>query len=110
VQYTLGRSYGNTGGSNEAQTSACNALETSAFDCENGYNNFDVRHTFNLSLLYSIPYGSGRAHTASGIADLILGGWDVGQRLGQGPQSAGRPPPRPDQPAPPAARHLHVPP
>ena len=26
----------------------------------NGYNNFDVRHTFNLSLLYSLPYGRGR--------------------------------------------------
>ena len=30
------------------------------FEYDNGYNNFDVRHTFNLSVLYSLPYGHGR--------------------------------------------------
>ena len=70
AQYTLARSYGNTGGSNEAQTSANNARELDDFDYDIGYNNFDVRHTFNLSALYTIPYaGRGRA---------LLGGWNVG--------------------------------
>ncbi len=49
AQYTLGYSKGNTGGSNEAQTNACNARTVAEFDCDNGYNLFDVRHTFNLS-------------------------------------------------------------
>ena len=31
---------------------------SSEFDYDNGYNNFDVRHTFNLSLLYPLPYGT----------------------------------------------------
>ena len=35
------------------------------FDYDNGYNNFDVRHTFNLSVLYSIPYGQGRKYGAT---------------------------------------------
>jgi outer membrane receptor protein involved in Fe transport len=65
-QYTLGYSKGNTGGSNEATTAANNARAIPAFDYDNGYNNFDVRHTFNLSAIYTTP-GSG-----------FSGGWSVG--------------------------------
>jgi hypothetical protein len=78
VQYTLGKSFGNTGGSNEALTSANNALTLSQFDYDLGYNNFDVRHTFNISALYQIPYGRNRQHAATGVADAVLGGWDIG--------------------------------
>jgi carboxypeptidase family protein len=87
MQYTLAKSYGNTGGSNEALTAAnnarfaaeapANATNITSFDYDNGYNNFDVRHTFNLSVLYQIPYGRGRSG-AHGVADAILGGWDIG--------------------------------
>jgi hypothetical protein len=52
TQYTLGKSFGNTGGSNEALTAANNARTLEQFEYDNGYNNFDVRHTFNLSALY----------------------------------------------------------
>ena len=80
MQYTLGKSYGNTGGSNEALTAGNNARALSQFDYDNGYNNFDVRHTFNFSVLYAIPYGQGRAFGshASGLAQALLGGWDIG--------------------------------
>ncbi|MGH9140802.1 MAG: TonB-dependent receptor, partial [Vicinamibacterales bacterium] len=78
AQYTLGKSFGNTGGSNEALTAANNARTLDQFEYDDGYNNFDVRHTFNLSLLYSVPYGSGRQHSLGGVANAILGGWDVG--------------------------------
>jgi hypothetical protein len=78
VQYTLGKSYGNTAGSNEALTSGNIARQLSDFDYDNGYNNFDVRHTFNLSALYQIPYGRNRQHAATGVADAVLGGWDIG--------------------------------
>jgi len=82
LQYTLGRSKGTTGGSNEANTAAnnANAKEIAQFDYDNGYNNFDVRHTFNFSLLYSIPYGKGRKYgaDANGFSQAVLGGWDVG--------------------------------
>jgi hypothetical protein len=72
MQYTLGRSRGTSGGSNEANTAANNARTEADFEYENGYNNFDVRHTFNLSLLYELPY---RGKGAMGAA---LGGWEVG--------------------------------
>jgi hypothetical protein len=82
TQYTLGRSRGTTGGSNEANTAAnnANAKDIAQFDYDNGYNNFDVRHTFNVSLLYSLPYGKGRKYgaNASGLTQAILGGWDIG--------------------------------
>jgi len=80
IQYTLGRSRGTTGGSNEANTAANNATTIDEFEYDNGYNNFDVRHTFNLSVLYSLPYGKGRKYgaNASGFSQALLGGWDVG--------------------------------
>ena len=80
VQYTLGRSKGNTGGSNEATTAGNNARALDEFDYDDGYNNFDVRHTFNFSVLYSLPYGRGRQYGSniSPLADAFLGGWDIG--------------------------------
>ena len=67
AQYALGYSKGNTGGSNEATTAGNNARALADFNYDDGFNNFDVRHTFNLSLLYAIP-GSGP----------VVGGWTVG--------------------------------
>ena len=80
LQYTLGRSRGNTAGSNEAQTAANNARTLDQFEYDYGYNNFDVRHTFNLSLIYPIPFGEGRRFGSGGsqLAKALLGGWDVG--------------------------------
>ena len=66
-QYTLSYSKGNTGGSNEATTASNNARALSDFEFENGYNNFDVRHTFNMSALYTTP-GKG----------MLTGGWMLG--------------------------------
>ena len=78
VQYTLGKSSGNTGGSNEALTAGNNARQLSDFEYDNGYNNFDVRHTFNLQRAVPDPYGRNRQHAATGFADAMMGGWDVG--------------------------------
>lgn len=67
AQYTLGRSKGNTAGSNEASTVANNARLLADFDYDDGYNNFDIRHNFNFSILYAVP-GSGP----------LMGGWSIG--------------------------------
>ena len=67
AQYTLGYSKGNTGGSNEAVTAGNNARALADFSYDDGYNNFDVRHTFNLSAIYTLP-GKGP----------FLSGWNVG--------------------------------
>lgn len=77
MQYTLASSKGNTGGSNEARTAANNASLPSErpanrtnladWSYDNGYNLFDVRHTFNLSVIYTTP-GNG----------MLTGGWSLG--------------------------------
>ncbi|HEU5239258.1 MAG TPA: carboxypeptidase regulatory-like domain-containing protein, partial [Pyrinomonadaceae bacterium] len=77
-QYTFSRSFGNTSGSNEARTAANNARAISEFDYDEGYNNFDVRHTFNLSALYDLPFGKGKKHDFGGVGNAILGDWEVG--------------------------------
>lgn len=79
-QYTLSRSYGTTAGSNEALTAANNAQTLADYEYERGYNRFDVRHTYNVSALYSLPFGKGRKwlSNAAGLRQSILGGWDVG--------------------------------
>ncbi len=72
-QYTLGRSLGNSEGSNEADTVSNNARALADFDIDNSYNKFDIRHNFNTSLVYAIP-----TRGLSGAAKAILGDWEVG--------------------------------
>ncbi|HEV7473236.1 MAG TPA: carboxypeptidase regulatory-like domain-containing protein [Pyrinomonadaceae bacterium] len=77
-QYTFSSSFGNTSGSNEARTAGNNARALNEFDYDNGYNNFDVSHTFNLSALYDLPFGKGKAHDFGGVGNALLGDWEVG--------------------------------
>src|SRR5262249_3985057 len=74
MQYTFSRSSGNTAGSNEARTAAVNG----DFDADDGYNNFDVRHTFNISALYKLPFGKGTSHEFGSVGNTILGDWEIG--------------------------------
>ena len=46
--------------------------------CERADNNFDVRHTVNASLLYTLPFGTGRRHLKSGALAQVAGGWSLG--------------------------------
>jgi hypothetical protein len=73
-QYTFSRSFGNTAGSNEARTAAV----PDNFEADRGYNNFDVRHTFNFSALYNLPFGKGTSHDLGSVGNAFLGNWEVG--------------------------------
>jgi hypothetical protein len=73
AQYTLGRSFGNSEGSNEADTVGNNARNISDFSYDNGYNKFDVRNNFNTSLIYDIP-----TRKLNGPAKTVFGNWEVG--------------------------------
>lgn len=77
-QYTFSSSFGNTSGSNEARTAANNARAIGEFDYDNGYNNFDVRHTFNLSALYDLPFGKGKKYDFGAVGNALLGNWEIG--------------------------------
>ena len=73
-QYTFSRSFGNTAGSNEARTAAI----PDNFEADLGYNNFDVRHTFNFSALYKLPFGKGTSHEFGSVGNALLGDWEIG--------------------------------
>lgn len=54
-------------------------LNTYDFRSEKGLSSFSAPNLFKLSLVYSIPYGRGRAHGAGldRVVDAIAGNWDV---------------------------------
>lgn len=74
AQYTFANSKGTSAGSNEARTSA----QLDNFEGDRGRNNFDVRHTFNVSALYDLPIGRNRRYDFGGIGNALLGGWQIG--------------------------------
>jgi len=76
AQYTWGHSIGNTDGSKDARSSSNNY----SFASEYGDNISDVRQSFNLSLLYEVPFGTGKKYgaNASGLAKGLIGGWQIG--------------------------------
>jgi Carboxypeptidase regulatory-like domain len=69
LQWTYGHSIGNTGGSNEAQTTQ-NPFN---FQQDRGNNAFDVRHSVNVSALYQLPI-----KPTAKAANFLVGGWEVG--------------------------------
>ena len=74
AQYTFASSRGTSSGSNEARTSA----QLDNFQADFGRNNFDVRHTFNVSALYALPFGKGKQFDIGGIGNYLLGGLEIG--------------------------------
>jgi hypothetical protein len=83
-QYTFSRSFGNTSGSNEARTAAepfggnNGNGDFNNYEADRGYNSFDVRHTFNLSAIYTMPVGHGHRLDLGGIGNALLGDMEVG--------------------------------
>jgi hypothetical protein len=76
AQWTWGHSLGNTGGSNEAQTQT----DPYNFERDRGNNAFDVRHSFNASVMYDLPFGRGHRRLANANRALraVLGDWEIG--------------------------------
>jgi hypothetical protein len=76
TQYVWGHSIGNSDGSKDARSSSNNY----SFSSEYGDNISDVRQSINLSLLYEVPYGTGKKYgsSASPLAKGLIGGWQFG--------------------------------
>jgi hypothetical protein len=73
AQYTFAKSTGTTSGSNEARTAANNARTLSEWEYDRGANNFDVRHTFNLSAVYDLPVGKGKNYDLGRAGNALFG-------------------------------------
>jgi hypothetical protein len=69
-EYTFSKSYGDSGGSNEALTTA-NPYD---YNFDKGYTIFDIRHNFNVSALYALPIARG----GHGFAHEVFSSWEVG--------------------------------
>ena len=74
AQYTFSNSTGTSAGSNEARTSA----QLDNFEADQGRNNFDVHHNFNLSALYMLPIGKGKKLDLGSVGNALLGDWELG--------------------------------
>ena len=76
TQYVWSHSLGNTDGSKDARSGENNY----SFASEYGNNISDVRQSFNLNMLYQLPYGSDAktGSSANGLAKALLGGWQFG--------------------------------
>ena len=85
AQYSFAKSFGNTSGSNEARTAAQPvggevrpSGDYNNYEADRGANNFDVRHTFNLSAIYDLPIGKGKTYDLGKVGNAFLGNWEVG--------------------------------
>ncbi|MEO7652886.1 MAG: hypothetical protein ABIZ80_20685, partial [Bryobacteraceae bacterium] len=73
--YTWGHSMGTSGGSNETVTVA----NPNNWELDRGNNAVDIRHNINITGLYELPFGAGRKYmNSSRMADMLLGGWELG--------------------------------
>ncbi len=70
AQYTYSKSFGNSGGSNEALTSS----DPFDYNLDKGYNTFDLRHNFNASALYRLPFAANQ----SSALKQVIANWEVG--------------------------------
>lgn len=78
-QYTMGKSFGTSAGSNEGISASNNAKTLAQFDFDKSYNSFDVRHNFNTSVVYELPVGRGANKKDLGPAmNMLFGGWEMG--------------------------------
>lgn len=59
------------GDSDTPQDSFCRA-------CDRASSDFDVRHSFNLSAVYELPFGAGKRYLSTpGLVRTVLGGWTL---------------------------------
>lgn len=91
AQYTFSRSFGNTSGSNEARTASepvggsgppgSIGGDINNYEADRGYNTFDVRHTFNMSAVYTLPVGDGKRFDLGNVGNAIFRDFEVGAIL-----------------------------
>ena len=67
-------------------------------ECDYGRSAFDIRHRWVSSVLYDLPFGSGRMFlNRGGIVNQVLGGWQAGSIYTIQSGLPGYPTPGPDQ-------------
>jgi len=75
--YTLSKSMDNGSGIRTLGGDTLFPQNSFCLDCEWGLSVFDVRHRFVSSVLYELPFGSGKPFMQTGVGGAILGGWQI---------------------------------
>jgi hypothetical protein len=75
--YTLSKSSDNGSGIRTLNGDTLFPQDSFCLDCEWGLSVFDVRHRFVSSILYELPFGSGKPFLESGLGAALLGGWQI---------------------------------
>ena len=84
--YTFSKSIDNGSGVRTLGSDALFPQNSYCLSCERGLSVFDQRHRFVTSVVYALPFGTGRQYMSQGIAGKVLGGWDLNSifTLGEG--------------------------
>jgi hypothetical protein len=77
VGYTLSKSEDNGSGIRVLNGDALFPQNSNCFECEWGLSIFDVRHRFVTSVLYELPFGSGKPLAQTGLPAALFGGWQI---------------------------------
>ncbi len=77
-------------GTGNASTAADTPFDINNRRLNYAYSDFDRRHDFQWNVVAELPFGKGKhfLHSASGLVDRVLGGWEV---TGYGRVTSGRP-------------------
>ncbi len=77
--YTWGKTFDIVTSAAALGNSSSGTLDSENWRVDRGLSNYDVRHRFTASGSYELPIGSGKAFGSNlgGIADRILGGWQL---------------------------------
>ena len=77
-------------GTGNASTAADTPFDINNRRLNYAYSDFDRRHVFQWNVVAELPFGKGKhfLHSASGLVDRIVGGWEV---TGYGRVTSGRP-------------------
>ena len=77
-------------GTGNASTAADTPFDINNRRLNYAYSDFDRRHNFQWNVVAELPFGKGKhfLHSASGLVDRVLGGWEV---TGYGRVTSGRP-------------------
>ncbi|HEX6622685.1 MAG TPA: hypothetical protein VF064_03180, partial [Pyrinomonadaceae bacterium] len=81
LNYTYSHSLDNASGLQTATAYGSSGFILNALDPDTNYasSDFDARHIINANWLFSLPVGRGRwlGHDFNGVADTVLGGWQL---------------------------------
>lgn len=76
--YAYGKSIDNGSGVRTTDGDQLTPSDNYNLRAERGLSAFDFRQRFTASFLYELPIGKGKALALNGLANVLLGGWQLG--------------------------------